>query len=140
MAKTQKSKWRRAIMLLTTAMLALGLYIGKKVSKAIVRGQYTQCQGNQYNISTALELYATDFDDKYPRSLDHLTPKYLKVLPTCPASGSSYSYSTGDVGNNKDGEWESYFLVTCPGSAHVSVGSPPNYPQYDPIHHGMTGR
>lgn len=121
-------------------LIALGGYIGNNVSKSVVRGQLTNCRSYQYNISTALELYATDHEGEYPRSLDQLAPKYLKVVPACPASDKSYTYSTGNVGYNKEGKWDSYFLLTCPGSAHASAGCPPNYPQYDAIHNGRTGR
>ncbi|MGE0492031.1 MAG: hypothetical protein AB7S38_22650 [Vulcanimicrobiota bacterium] len=44
-----------------------------------------RCQNNIYQISAAAEAYATDFGH-YPTRISLLVPRYLKAIPTCPAT------------------------------------------------------
>jgi hypothetical protein len=46
-------------------------------------------------IATALEEYAVDHQNAYPKTLDALTPTYLKMVPVVPGSptGARYGYS-----------------------------------------------
>lgn len=43
----------------------------------------TVCSSNLKNISTALEMYSTDYQGSLPPSLHQLTPNYLRTLPQC---------------------------------------------------------
>ncbi len=105
------------------------------------QGQLTGCKSNLKNIGTAMEMYYTDnplplwqrknpnttnpVEGLYPRSLDKITPSYLKTLPTCPKAGRcTYTYLTSDdLGN---------FTVYCRGAKHkIYRGPVDNYPQYD---------
>ncbi|MBI2267490.1 MAG: hypothetical protein HYU64_20370 [Armatimonadetes bacterium] len=54
-------------------------------------GQFTACQINVKNLSTALEIYSMDNDGHYPPTgrLVLVTPIYLKTMPKCPTAGSS---------------------------------------------------
>src|ERR1700681_1954886 len=46
-------------------------------------------------IATALKEYAVDHQNAYPKTLDALTPTYLKMVPVVPGSptGARYRYS-----------------------------------------------
>lgn len=62
--------------------------------RARARGQLTACISNVKNIGTACEMYATDSNEVYPKSLGELTPNYLKTIPDCPyAESDTYSKS-----------------------------------------------
>ena len=54
-----------------------------KVIRARSRGGLTQCKSNLKNIGTALEMYSTDYEGKYPSGLSSLVPNYLKAIPDC---------------------------------------------------------
>ena len=58
--------------------------------------QYTGCQSNLKSIATAVELYATESESRYPTSIDVLPPQFIGHLPTCPSCqlGYSYTYTT----------------------------------------------
>ena len=51
-------------------------------------GVFTACKSNCKNIGTALEMYSTDWEGKYPSDMASLIPNYLKVIPECPAAGT----------------------------------------------------
>lgn len=74
------------------------------------------CSSQLRNIGTALEMYYADHQ-RYPETLEALTPEYLGDLPTCPAPDSSgYGYSLEDE----------LYVVICPGRNH----SEKDYPRY----------
>lgn len=55
------------------------------------------CQENLAKIGTALEMYSVDFR-AYPKSLEPLTPNYLRTMPVCPtASGTDYFYEKNEA-------------------------------------------
>jgi type II secretory pathway pseudopilin PulG len=102
-------------------------------------GSFTQCQSNCKNIGTALEMYSTDHKGHYPPSITSLTPKYLKLIPTCYKIGRdtySTSYSVY-VARNK-GEADAYTFF-CSGSNHLDLGVSANYPQYNSVQ-GLTAK
>jgi hypothetical protein len=91
-------------------------------------GQYTQCQSNLKNIGTALEMFSTDNEGRYPSSLKELAPNYLKQIPTCASAGKdtySNSYSMSFDPDN--------YTFFCSGANHLRTehNVPPNYPQYN---------
>lgn len=91
-------------------------------------GNFTRCQGNLKHIGTALEMYSTDFQGKYPDSLSRLTPEYLVTIPTCPgAERDTYSESY-----TRRSDWETYIFY-CRGKNHGEVGVEEDYPHYDSI-------
>src|SRR5687768_4989061 len=47
------------------------------------QGSGTNCRSNLKNIGPALEMYAADWNGKYPTSMSQLTPNYLKTIPEC---------------------------------------------------------
>lgn len=97
------------------------------------QGKLATCESNLKNIATALEMYAADYKEHYPPSLDYLTREidngpYIKELPKCPASNSLYTYEYCISPDN--------FTLWC-GKAgfHFRVGEVSeegNWPQYTP--------
>jgi hypothetical protein len=93
--------------------------------RARASGCLTACNSNLKNIGTACEMYSSDNAGHYPPSLSHLTPGYLKTLPTCPAAGQvTYAY-TSHSGPDVYTAW-------CKGSSHHPV-VPRDHPQYDSV-------
>ncbi len=107
---------------------------------------YTQCQSNLKNIGTALEMYSTDNQGRYPRTLSQLTPDYLKIVPTCSAAGmdtysrsfeSFYgpenkidSYTVFCMGDFH--QWtKAYYLYIIPYRTKSGLNIPRNFPQYN---------
>ena len=88
------------------------------------QGQLTSCKSNLRNLSTALEMYASDDQGgHYPPNLDRLLPKHLRAIPQCPAAPSStYEYSSSITSKG--------FTVWCHGGHHHSAGILGDYPQY----------
>lgn len=98
------------------------------------------CRSNLKNIGTALEMYSTDFEGRYPRELGQLTPNYLKTIPNCRLrKGEAVPevvkplYAAQGIGfeeygyqPNPEGEPDSY-VVWC-RSGHPSLE--PFYPKY----------
>lgn len=56
----------------------------------------TTCKANLRNLGTALEMYSTDIQGRYPQTLAQVAPDYLKALPTCPSSGLTYRYARAE--------------------------------------------
>ena len=77
--------------------------------EAVGAGQEAECKGNLTQIGAAFELHARDHGDRYPSSLDLLTPKYLSRVPTCPSAGcDNYSFV-------QDG---AVYTIFCSGLRH----------------------
>lgn len=96
-------------------------------------GYLTACESNLKNISTALEMYATDNTGDYPPSLEYLTHSeettgsYMKTIPICPSSRAkiSYSYIRADSPDN--------FTIWCnKPDAHKNTDLKTGWPQYSP--------
>jgi len=94
--------------------------------RARSQGQLTACKSNLKNIGTALEMYSTDFEGRYPEALGTLTPDYLKYIPTCPSVGS-VTY-VGVTASEPD-----LYTVICSGHNHAEVDVAANYPQYNSV-------
>lgn len=68
--------------------------------------RYIACCSNLKNSGTALEMWSTDNEGKYPQTLEPLTPSYLLVALSCPTTDSLvYQYEL------KDG----VYYLQCPG-------------------------
>ena len=90
----------------------------------------TACKSNLKNIATACEMYATDVYavdkvERYPLTLQALTPNYLKLIPRCPAAqkdtySETYTRAQGPPS----------YTLCCQGGHHESAGVKGNYPQY----------
>jgi len=88
-------------------------------------GRHTACKSNLKNIGTAMEMYSSDHQGRYPPALGYVTPNYLKTIPTCPSAGKvTYGYVRA---TDPD-----CYTTWCSGSYHTRFTNP-NYPQYDAI-------
>lgn len=90
--------------------------------RARTQGNFT-CRGNLKNLGTALEVYASDHQRRYPADLKALLPGYLRALPTCPIAGAA-TYEARVPPTRKG------YLIWCAGRHHEAVGAPPGFPQY----------
>ena len=95
--------------------------------RARARGQLTACKSNCKNIGTALEMYSTDNQARYPVSLSQLVPKYLKTIPTCPSAGQV------TYGNYVSASEPDVYTFCCAGENHRSSSTAPNYPQFNAV-------
>ena len=92
----------------------------------------TACKSNLKNIGTALEMYATDYEGKYPKNLDQLKPNYLKTIPQCYAAGEvTYKAEFGPKAPGNSKQFEDYFLLRCDGENHSDVNVAGGYPRFD---------
>lgn len=99
-------------------------------TKARSQGQLTACKSNQKNIATALEMYSTDYAGAYPKSMNQLTPNYLKTIPSCPVAGTDTYSSSYSLKKSDNGDYQIY-EVFCSGANHVQSAVPENYPRYN---------
>jgi len=124
--------------LVVTAILGLlaAVLIPNYYKHARDEGYLSACKSNLKSVATALELYSTGNDGRFPVFLTELSPQYLIELPTCPAVGQD-TYSDGYVSNSNP----DLFTVVCEGNNHSGVdgiggtsaggaGSNLSYPQY----------
>ena len=90
--------------------------------------------GNLKNIGTALEMYSLDFEGKYPRNLNLLTPNYLKTIPACPEPESlGYFAEFGLKAAINTAGFQDYYYLRCIGTGHKKVSIGRNYPAYDGV-------
>lgn len=84
-----------------------------------------ECGENVKKLSKAINKYY-DENGCYPERLDDLIPKYLDMIPVCPAA------KTGDVyvKSYKYNDRTRYFEIYCKGHHHKDAGAPVNYPKY----------
>jgi len=133
--KTKSGTFRRGqrgsaifyTVLIAIALISIAVVVMvPKYQRAGACGQFTQCQANCKNISTALEMYADDNEGNFPSHLSQLTPKYLRSMPMCAgARRDTYSQSYQSSTNFDS------FSFYCAGHHHKWVGVEPNYPQYN---------
>ena len=99
------------------------------------RGSYgplTACKSNLKNIGTALDMYSTDWQGKYPPNLEFLTPDSLKTIPQCAIAGrQSYRTTFGPTAPGNIHQVEDYFIVECVGVDHESGPIPADYPKFN---------
>jgi hypothetical protein len=121
-------------LVLKTAVLVTVLVVGwdaaGRIQRARARDQYAMCRRNEMRIGTALEMYSTEFQGRYPPRLALLLPKYLTDIPTCPAGGrDTYSDGYRCASVNSDGRGHGYgcdaYTVVCLGGNHpIGVPAP----------------
>ncbi|MDQ7825482.1 MAG: hypothetical protein RDV48_21970 [Candidatus Eremiobacteraeota bacterium] len=102
------------------------IYMVENMPNRYSGGTLTACKSNLKNLGTAMEMYSTDNEGRYPKTISKITPDYLKTLPTCPASGTmTYCYIYTAVPD--------VYTMWCNSTAHVRVSGKANYPQYDAV-------
>jgi len=85
------------------------------------------CKENLKKISLGLKLYYAD-NKKYPKKLNEVfpNPKYLDLIPTCPAVLRD-TYTSG-YKLSKEGKT---FVICCLGHNHRALRIKENYPAFD---------
>ena len=96
--------------------------------KARSEGRLLACLSNLQSLQAALEHYRSDNGGEYPGRLALLTPKYLKLIPTCPSHPSpdpdGDPYSAKYIVSSSPPA----FTVRCAGSRHAGIYIRPDYP------------
>ena len=124
--KKKKDRWIvAAVLIFYFGLTALILIPGYLRSSA--QAKYTLCQLNCKKIGDALKIYAGDNDGHYPERLEMLTPKYLKIIPTCRSSRTNRGY----IRSYRISLSSSAYSFYCEGVNHSDVGVGENYPQYN---------
>lgn len=129
---------------LASTFVYFGVFSGGRAMRPMPQGQLTACKSNLKNIGTAMEMYASDNQGQCPKTLEALTPSYLKSLPECPSAGkqtyaSSYQVKRKavptDKTNNKmpTGLSSDDYTVFCQGDHHSKAGLPTDYPIYSSL-------
>lgn len=129
---------KRHLLIVCAIVVLLFMIVVPNFLRARTRGQLTACKSNLKNLATALEMYASDNQGRFPTQLDQLIPgNYLGQIPTCPsrsafwtrglAAGHDYTY---EVTTQPE-----YFSMCCKGD-HANAyqgfaGDPHYYPRYD---------
>jgi prepilin-type N-terminal cleavage/methylation domain-containing protein len=113
------------LMIVIAIIAILAAILVPNFLRARAQGQLTACKSNLKNIGTAMEMYSTDNQGRYPSGLSIITPSYLKTIPTCASAGlATYSYTFTKVPD--------CYTTWCNGSFHTPMTST-NFPQYDAI-------
>lgn len=107
-------------------LLLVAALVVPRFMLARTRGSLTACKSNLKNIGTALEMYSTDHEGRFPEALTQLTPDYLKSLPSCPSNGSKDSYREGY--RHREG----IYRVACARGDHERIYEP-GFPAYNSI-------
>ena len=120
------------LMIVIAIIAILAAILVPNFVRARAQGHVTACKSNLKNIGTALEMYATDNQGRYPSPLGKLTSGsmggYLKQIPTCPAASSDTYTASYKSTTNPD-----IFTVYCNGTNHSAVELPANYPAFDSV-------
>lgn len=91
----------------------------------VIERQLMACRANEKSIGTALEMYSSDNQGRYPRSLSALTPGYLQSIPKCPSANTiTYCYTQTEVPD--------CYTVWCAGGYHFTMEFP-HVPEYDAV-------
>jgi type II secretory pathway pseudopilin PulG len=131
--KTRKVDWG-LLFIAAVCIIFVALAIIPNFVRARAQGRLTACKSNLKNIGTAMEMYSTDYDGKYPPNLNLLTPKYLKTIPVCPTARANRYFTTlGPEAPLNYDSFEDYYLIECAGTAHSIYSAPPFYPKYSGI-------
>ncbi len=68
------------------------------------RRDTVECAERMRVVASAINQYNRDHRNQFPEKLSQLVPRYLKVLPVCPATGKPYFYQATSRG----------FEIGCP--------------------------
>ena len=117
------------VLIMVSCFVFAALY-GPRFIRPKHSGGLTACKSNCKNIGSALEMYSTDHEGKYPPKLSKLVPNYLKVIPECLDAGRvTYKLRTVDP----KGVYVNYYEFCCEGSNHEYYGIYGDYPYYDAV-------
>jgi len=127
--KLQKMKKDLSLIAMDIAVLAIPVLISPFIMFRDFRpardcSRLIECEARMRVIGNALDLYRSDCNEQYPKSVDTLYTKYLqhKDRAVCPVSRLPYSYEV-----SKD--WESCTLI-CRGNAHRGLVGGKDFPRF----------
>ena len=85
-----------------------------------------ECKKNLVSIGSACESYSAQHDNKYPKTLNELSPTYLEKIPICPADKAEYSYTSGYKKNEAGDGGYDWYQVECKNAstAHADPSNP----------------
>lgn len=92
---------------------------------ATASSRLSACEQNLSNLSTAVSLYARDYNDQYPASLTLLLPTYVPSMPTCPGAGAD-TYTNGFSSVNTG---LACYTLSCSGTNHSDKGLGAGFPE-----------
>jgi hypothetical protein len=112
------------------ALIALG---AQTLDREDAQRDLEGCKSNLNNLSTAMEMYSTDWSGHYPNRFDKLVPNYLKELPPCPATGSvTYEMEYGPRAPHNEEGFQDFYYLYCSGANHSGIGLAENQPNHGP--------
>lgn len=119
--KKKKAGFTLIELMIVIAIIAiLAAILVPNFLKARAQGQLTACKSNCKNIATALEMYSSDNGGRYPPQASFAalltSGNYLKLIPTCPAAGSS-TYTP----NFSSTQTPDSFSFFCTGNNHAKA-------------------
>jgi len=118
-------KWRWMYPAIVISVLAVIAFVTPCLHPRNDCGLLTACKSNLKDIGTAMEMYSSDNEGRYPQSLGALTPQYLKTIPTCASARKmTYRYVFAVKPD--------CYTVWCHGSHHLPITTV-NMPEYDAI-------
>ncbi len=85
------------------------------------------CRGHLRTIGIALDLYRNENGGRYPDALQKVVPCYLKVIPSCPASGDDTYTSSYSIDS-----CHKIYTVYCKGNHHPQMGK--DLPRNDSVY------
>lgn len=117
------------LMIVIAIIAILAAILVPNFIKARAQGQLAACKSNLKNIATALEMYATDNDGRYPGAIaiGTFTPDYLRTVPTCPAATTTYTYTKNTTGADAFTVWCANTTNVHSGVAGITGSSSPYY-------------
>lgn len=86
-------------------------------------GQLRMTISTMMNISTALEMFATDHANKYPVSLNELSPDYLRNVPKGLSKAGYFPFAYIQKNGGKG------YTFHCKGTNYPQFGIPADYPR-----------
>lgn len=109
------------------------LILGGQILSHTLKGHHqkslTICKNNLKEISTAMEMYSTDWSGRYPTDLAQLVPEYIDEIPTCRAAGAvTYRMEMGEEASHNPAGLRDYFYLCCSGENHLAVSVPKDLP------------
>jgi len=108
-----QKKWIKALIFLGLSVIYIFFMVLPAYLHSRHCAQYVGCESNLKNIGTLLELYSSEHGGDYPKSLRDIAPRFIKVLPVCPAARrDTYTHSYHTSGDRKA------YTVYCEGNNH----------------------
>jgi prepilin-type N-terminal cleavage/methylation domain-containing protein len=113
-----------AIVMLILALLIMLLM--PNYVRARSQGRLTACETNLRNLASALEVYSTENDKRFPALLDVLVPHYIQSIPSCPSAGNSKCYTDGFECTLNPAD----YTISCRGGFHTDLGMASDRPMF----------